>query len=134
MGAPGDQSEPRRGQYLLRAGPEGADGEILYLNLGGAFGGGQPHEPHTLVAGATGSGKSVLIQALLLDIAATNPSALAHIHLIDPKMGVDYAAVERLPHLQGGVIVEQGQAIEVMEGLVAEMERRYEAVSCPWRA
>ncbi len=102
------------------------DGEILYLNLGGAFGGGQPHEPHTLVAGATGSGKSVLIQALLLDIAATNPSALAHIHLIDPKMGVDYAAVERLPHLQGGVIVEQGQAIEVMEGLVAEMERRYE--------
>lgn len=102
------------------------DGEILYLNLGGAFGGGQPHEPHTLVAGATGSGKSVLIQALLLDIAATNPSALAHIHLIDPKMGVDYAAVERLPHLQGGVIVEQGQAIEVMEGLIAEMERRYE--------
>ncbi|MFA6115503.1 MAG: FtsK/SpoIIIE domain-containing protein [Sphingomonas sp.] len=102
------------------------DGDILYLNLGGAFAGGQPHEPHTLVAGATGSGKSVLIQALLLDIAATNSSALAHIHLIDPKMGVDYAAVERLPHLQGGVIVEQGQAIEVMEGLVAEMESRYE--------
>jgi DNA segregation ATPase FtsK/SpoIIIE, S-DNA-T family len=102
------------------------DGEILYLNLGGGFGGGQAHEPHTLVAGATGSGKSVLIQALLLDIAATNPSTLAHIHLIDPKMGVDYAAIERLPHLQGGVIVSQGQAMEVMESLIAEMERRYE--------
>jgi S-DNA-T family DNA segregation ATPase FtsK/SpoIIIE len=102
------------------------DGDILYLNLGGAFAGGQPHEPHTLIAGATGSGKSVLIQALLLDIAATNPSALTHIHLIDPKMGVDYAAVERLPHLQGGVIVDQIRAVEVMEGLVAEMERRYE--------
>jgi S-DNA-T family DNA segregation ATPase FtsK/SpoIIIE len=102
------------------------DGEILYLNLGGAFAGGQPHEPHTLIAGATGSGKSVLIQALLLDIAATNPSNLTHIHLIDPKMGVDYAAVERLPHLQGGVIVDQARATEVMEGLVAEMERRYE--------
>jgi S-DNA-T family DNA segregation ATPase FtsK/SpoIIIE len=102
------------------------DGEILYLNLGGAFAGGQPHEPHTLIAGATGSGKSVLIQALLLDIAATNPSDLTHIHLIDPKMGVDYAAVERLPHLQGGVIVDQACATEVMEGLVAEMERRYE--------
>lgn len=102
------------------------DGDILYLNLGGAFAGGQPHEPHTLIAGATGSGKSVLIQALLLDIAATNPSALTHIHLIDPKMGVDYAAVERLPHLQGGVIVDQVRAVEVMEGLVAEMERRYE--------
>ncbi|NYF33827.1 FtsK/SpoIIIE domain-containing protein [Sphingopyxis sp. JAI108] len=102
------------------------DGDILYLNLGGPFAGGQQHEPHTLVAGATGSGKSVLIQAMLLDIAATNSSALAHIYLIDPKMGVDYAAVERLPHLQGGVIVDQPRAIEVMEGLVAEMERRYE--------
>lgn len=102
------------------------DGEILYLNLGGPFAGGQGHEPHTLVAGATGSGKSVLIQALLLDIAATNTSNLAHIYLIDPKMGVDYAAVERLPHLQGGVIVDQTRAVEVMELLVAEMERRYE--------
>ncbi|WP_210213199.1 FtsK/SpoIIIE domain-containing protein, partial [Mesorhizobium sp. M1E.F.Ca.ET.063.01.1.1] len=102
------------------------DGDILYLNLGGPFAGGQQHEPHTLVAGATGSGKSVLIQALLLDIAATNSSDLAHIHLIDPKMGVDYAAIERLPHLQGGVIVDQSRAVEVMEGLVTEMERRYE--------
>jgi len=102
------------------------DGEILYLNLGGPFAGGQQHEPHTLVAGATGSGKSVLIQALLLDIAATNSSAHAHIYLIDPKMGVDYTAIERLPHLQGGVITEQGRAVEVMNGLVAEMERRYE--------
>ncbi|WP_288417731.1 FtsK/SpoIIIE domain-containing protein [uncultured Novosphingobium sp.] len=102
------------------------DGDILYLNLGGPFADGQQHEPHTLVAGATGSGKSVLIQALLLDIAATNPSTLAHIYLIDPKMGVDYAAVERLPHLQGGVIVDQTRAVEIMEGLVAEMERRYE--------
>ncbi|NSY51668.1 FtsK/SpoIIIE domain-containing protein [Agrobacterium tumefaciens] len=102
------------------------DGDILYLNLGGPFAGGQQHEPHTLVAGATGSGKSVLIQALLLDIAATNSSDLAHIHLIDPKMGVDYAAIERLPHLQGGVIVDQTRAVEVMEGLVTEMERRYE--------
>jgi S-DNA-T family DNA segregation ATPase FtsK/SpoIIIE len=102
------------------------DGDVLYLNLGSAFGGGQAHEPHTLVAGATGSGKSVLIQALLLDIAATNPSALAHIHLIDPKMGVDYAAIERLPHLQDGVIVDQVRAVEVMEGLVKEMEQRYE--------
>lgn len=102
------------------------DGDIMYLNLGGPFAGGQQHEPHTLVAGATGSGKSVLIQALLLDIAATNPSDLAHIYLIDPKMGVDYAAIERLPHLQGGVIIDQTRAVDVMEALVAEMERRYE--------
>ncbi|TIR57693.1 MAG: DNA translocase FtsK, partial [Mesorhizobium sp.] len=102
------------------------DGEILYLNLGGSFAGGSQHDPHTLIAGATGSGKSVLIQALILDIAATNPSALAHIHLIDPKMGVDYSAIERLPHVKGGIVIDQTAAIEMMEGLVVEMDRRYE--------
>jgi DNA segregation ATPase FtsK/SpoIIIE, S-DNA-T family len=102
------------------------DGNILYLNLGSAFGGEGAHEPHTLIAGATGSGKSVLIQALILDIAATNPPSLARIHLIDPKMGVDYAALERLPHLQDGIVVRQAEAVQVLEGLVAEMDRRYE--------
>lgn len=102
------------------------DGEILYLNLGGPFAGVSQHDPHTLIAGATGSGKSVLIQALILDIAATNPSALVHIHLIDPKMGVDYSAIERLPHVKGGIIIDQAAAIEMMEGLVVEMDRRYE--------
>jgi S-DNA-T family DNA segregation ATPase FtsK/SpoIIIE len=102
------------------------DGEILYLNLGSAFGGAQQHEPHTLVAGATGSGKSVLLQAISLDIAATNPSTMAQIILIDPKMGVDYAAIERLPHIRGGIVVEQQRATEELERLVGEMERRYE--------
>jgi S-DNA-T family DNA segregation ATPase FtsK/SpoIIIE len=102
------------------------DGEILYLNLGTAFGGVQAHAPHTLVAGATGSGKSVLIQALILDIALTNPSNLAQITLIDPKMGVDYAAIERLPHVRGGIVIDQSRAQAELEGLVAEMERRYE--------
>lgn len=102
------------------------DGEILYLNLGSAFGGAQQHEPHTLVAGATGSGKSVLIQGLILDIAATNPSALAQVILIDPKMGVDYSALERLPHIQGGIVVDQARAITELERLVIQMDRRYE--------
>lgn len=102
------------------------DGEILYLNLGTAFGGNQSHDPHTLIAGATGSGKSVLIQAIILDIAATNPSALAQIVLIDPKMGVDYSAVERLPHIRGGIVVDQTRAQDELEALVAEMDRRYE--------
>lgn len=102
------------------------DGDILYLNLGTAFGGEASHEPHTLIAGATGSGKSVLIQAIALDIAATNTSGMAHIYLIDPKMGVDYTALELLPHIQGGIVVDQNRAIAVLEALVAEMDRRYE--------
>lgn len=101
------------------------NGSILYLNLGGEHGGLSSHEPHSLVAGATGSGKSVLIQAILLDIAATNPKDLAQIVLVDPKMGVDYAALEDLPHMREPIITTRERAAEVLAGLVEEMENRY---------
>jgi S-DNA-T family DNA segregation ATPase FtsK/SpoIIIE len=102
------------------------DGEILYLNLGSSFAGAQQHEPHTLIAGATGSGKSVLIQSLILDIAVTNSSALAQIILIDPKMGVDYSCVERLPHIRGGIITDRSLAQAALDRSVEEMNCRYE--------
>ncbi len=101
------------------------DGEILYLNLGGPFSGLEQHAPHTLIAGATGSGKSVLLQNLILDICATNSKELAKIYLIDPKFGVDYQHLEELPHLSEGIIIEQDKAIETLEYLVQEMDRRY---------
>lgn len=101
------------------------NGSILYLNMGGEFGGLAAHEPHSLVAGATGSGKSVLIQAILLDIAATNPKKLAQIVLIDPKMGVDYVALEDLPHMREPIVSTRERAAEILSGLVEEMETRY---------
>lgn len=102
------------------------NGSILYLNLGGEFGGLSSHDPHSLVAGATGSGKSVLVQSLLLDIAATNPKELAQIVLIDPKMGVDYAPLEALPHMREPIVIEKTRAAEILDGLVQEMESRYQ--------
>jgi len=101
------------------------NGNILYLNLGGDFGGLSQHEPHSLIAGSTGSGKSVLIQALLLDIAATNSKLTANIILIDPKMGVDYSALDTLPHLREPIITTRERSIEVLSCLVDEMELRY---------
>lgn len=101
------------------------NGSILYLNLGSEFGGLSSHEPHSLVAGATGSGKSVLIQVLLLDIAATNAPALAKIALIDPKMGVDYSALEALPHMREPIVTTRERATELLDELVEEMESRY---------
>jgi S-DNA-T family DNA segregation ATPase FtsK/SpoIIIE len=101
------------------------DGELLYLNLGSSFENLEQHAPHTLIAGATGSGKSVLLQNLLLDICATNSPQLASIYLIDPKMGVDYANISNLPHLKEGIIIDQDRAIEVLELLVEEMDNRY---------
>lgn len=103
------------------------NGALLYLNLGAEFGGLSSHEPHSLVAGATGSGKSVLIQALLLDIAATNPKELAQIILIDPKMGVDYAPFADLPHMRDKIVTTKEKAGEVLKALVQEMEDRYHA-------
>jgi S-DNA-T family DNA segregation ATPase FtsK/SpoIIIE len=101
------------------------NGSILYLNLGSEFGGLSSHEPHSLVAGATGSGKSVLIQAILLDVAATNAPALAKIALIDPKMGVDYSALEGLPHMREPIVTTRERATQLLDELVEEMENRY---------
>ena len=109
--------------FLL--GVQEISGALLYLNLGSDFESQSVHEPHTLIAGTTGSGKSVLIQTLMLDIAATNPPELAQITLVDPKMGVDYLPLADLPHMRGEVIIEKSKAAEVLDGLVQEMETRY---------
>lgn len=101
------------------------DGELLYLNLGGSFGGLEQHAPHTLIAGETGSGKSVLIQTLILDICATNSVETAKIYLIDPKFGVDYQNLEELPHLAEGIVIDQDRASKILEELVTEMDARY---------
>ena len=95
------------------------DGSILYLDPS------QKHAPHTLIAGSTGSGKSVLMQNILLGIAATNTPQQAEIVLVDPKHGVDYFQFEGLPHLTGGVITDDQQAIARLRSLVVEMDTRY---------
>ncbi|MWC31081.1 FtsK/SpoIIIE domain-containing protein [Paenibacillus sp. MMS18-CY102] len=102
------------------------DGELLYLNLGGEFESGAQHAPHTLIAGATGSGKSVLLQNLILDICVTNRKDLAHIYLIDPKYGVDYMHLAELPHLVEGIVDDQNKATQILEDLVVEMNDRYQ--------
>lgn len=107
------------GNRSLLIGVKEDDGELLLLSPGKA------HAPHTLIAGSTGSGKSVLMQNIILAIAATNTPAQARIVLIDPKQGVDYFAFETLPHLDGTLVVESGAAIEKLEQLVAEMDARY---------
>lgn len=95
------------------------DGSILHLAPG------TKHAPHTLIAGSTGSGKSVLMQNILLGIAATNTPAQASIMLVDPKQGVDYFQFEGLPHLRGGVIVDEQVATKRLQSLVEEMDLRY---------
>ncbi len=97
------------------------DGQPLFLD--------PLNQPHTLIAGITGSGKSVLMQNLILSIAATRDPTEAHIYLIDPKFGVDYRPLDELPHVEagsGGIIDDPHAAVTLLEGLVDEMNRRYE--------
>ena len=96
-----------------------SNGALLFLSPA------KDHAPHTLIAGSTGSGKSVLMQNIILAIAATNTPEQARIVLIDPKQGVDYFSFDRLPHLDGGIISDQEAATDRLEHLVAEMDRRY---------
>ena len=116
------------GNRSLLIGVKEDDGELLLLSPGKA------HATHTLIAGSTGSGKSVLMQNIILAIAATNTPAQARIVLIDPKQGVDYFAFETLSHLDGTLVVESDAAIAKLEQLVAEMDARYgkfRAARCP---
>lgn len=116
-------SAPASNTSLLLGACE-ADGELLYLNVGDAFAGLQPHGPHTLIAGETGSGKGVLVQCLLLDICATNSPSYARIQMIDPKAGIDFPWLRQMPHLDGDLITDRDAAVEALEALVAEMEQR----------
>ena len=107
-----------QGNSELLIGIKEEDGSQLFLSP-------KSNAPHTLIAGSTGSGKSVLMQNIILSIACTNRSEQAKIFLIDPKLGVDYFAFEELPHLQGGIIDNQEKAISTLNNLVDEMNRRY---------
>jgi S-DNA-T family DNA segregation ATPase FtsK/SpoIIIE len=85
--------------------------------------------PHTLIAGESNSGKSVLIRNILLGIACTATPQEAHITIIDAKSGVDFTAFTGLPHLTEATITTQEKAIEFFHDLIAEMERRYDVLA-----
>ena len=101
-----------------------ADGSILYLDPLNS-----ENDPHTLIAGGTGSGKSVLVQTILADIAVTNPPELSKIFIIDTKNGVDYAPFRTLPHLARPVIDDLGEAVKVFDEIIEEMNHRYSLFS-----
>ncbi len=84
--------------------------------------------PHLLIAGATGSGKSVCVNALITSLLMRATPAEVRLILIDLKR-VELAAYHDLPHLETPVIVEAHDARAVLVNMVHEMERRYEQVA-----
>jgi len=80
--------------------------------------------PHLLIAGATGTGKSVCINSLLISLLIKNPPDNLGLVLIDPKV-LELSVYEGIPHLKAPVITETRQAKVVLQWAVKEMERRY---------
>ena len=84
--------------------------------------------PHLLVAGATGTGKSVFLNALLCSILArTSPDDLKLL-LVDPKL-LELSVYERIPHLIADVVTNPKRAAAALQGIVHTMEERYQMMS-----
>lgn len=84
--------------------------------------------PHLLVAGQTGSGKSVMINAILTSMLYRNSPSDLKLILVDPKR-VELAPYEDIPHLLTPVITEPEKCISALKWATAEMERRYTALA-----
>lgn len=83
--------------------------------------------PHLLIAGSTGSGKSVCINALLMSLLYQNTPKQLKMILVDPKR-VELSPYNHIPHLITPVIVEPDKTVSALKWAVMEMERRYKTL------
>lgn len=83
--------------------------------------------PHMLVAGATGSGKSILVHSLITSLLYKNSPQTLKLALIDPKR-VELSMYDGIPHLITPVITENKKALSVLKWAISEMDHRYEVL------
>src|SRR5881227_2173187 len=84
--------------------------------------------PHLLIAGTTGSGKSVALNAMVLSLLYKSTAEHVRLIMIDPKM-LELSVYEGIPHLLSPVVTDMKQAANALRWCVAEMERRYQLMS-----
>ena len=84
--------------------------------------------PHLLIAGATGSGKSVCMSNLILSLLYKFRPDELELVLIDPKR-VEFGLFKNIPHLIHSVVTEPKPAVQILKWVVAEMERRYQVLA-----
>ncbi|MEM7025318.1 MAG: DNA translocase FtsK 4TM domain-containing protein, partial [Pseudomonadota bacterium] len=129
-------NEQREVVYLrdLLSGPSYEDTSAkLSLALGKDIGG-EPivvdlaRMPHLLIAGTTGSGKSVAINAMILSLLYRLPPAECKLIMIDPKV-IELSVYEGIPHLLAPVVTEPQKAVVALKWVVREMDERYRLMS-----
>jgi len=111
-----DPSYTDNNQLLPIALGLGIDGESICEDL--------TEFPHLLVAGSTGSGKSVALHGIIFSLLYKKPPSELKLVLIDPK-SVELALYRNVPHLLGSVITEMDAAFGILDQLCDEMDRRY---------
>jgi S-DNA-T family DNA segregation ATPase FtsK/SpoIIIE len=84
--------------------------------------------PHLLIAGQTGSGKSICLNTIILSLLFTKTPDEVKLILVDPKR-VEMTAYKDIPHLFRPIIMESAEATEAFKGLVDEMEKRYQLLA-----
>ena len=118
---------------VLKSSQYDADASHLALGLGKDISG-QPvvvdlaSMPHLLVAGTTGSGKSVAINAMILSLLYKASSSDVRMIMIDPKM-LELSVYEGIPHLLAPVVTDMKHASNALRWCVVEMDRRYRLMS-----
>ena len=111
------QSYSKSGHSLPLALGIGIDGEYVCEDLSAL--------PHLLLAGSTGSGKTVALNAILLSLIYKKSPAELNLVLIDPKM-VEFSLYKGIPHLLGNVVTDMDESVQILHELVEEMELRYQ--------
>jgi len=118
---------------MLRSKEYDASKSPLTLALGKDIGG-QPtvvdlgKMPHLLVAGTTGAGKSVALNAMVLSLLYKATASEVRMLMIDPKM-LELSVYQGIPHLLAPVVTDMKEAANALRWCVAEMERRYRLLS-----
>ncbi|NTV40847.1 MAG: DNA translocase FtsK [Candidatus Moranbacteria bacterium] len=107
--------ENRKSNLLLALGKD-VSGNYIFGNL--------KKMPHLLIAGSTGSGKSVCVNTLILSMLYQNSPEDLKLILVDPKR-VELTPYNGIPHLLTDVIVENGKVLSALKWAIGEMERRY---------
>ncbi len=126
---PNNDKEKVRMKELMQTAPEKTQKFMIPLYLG-KDASGQPliadltGMPHCLIAGTTGSGKSVCINSIIMSIMYTQRPDMVKLILVDPKV-VEMAPFKDIPHLMCPVITESAKATSVLEWACEKMEERY---------